>query len=80
MAYYVSDIGVVVQDDTYPFRRLLGAVLLEAVDDALNARGSVRRRDRESALTFLRDEGVQALYNTNLSLPPRLWGAFRWRP
>jgi hypothetical protein len=68
--------GGIVQDEDYPYRRLLGAVLLEALDDALNLRGNVGMRDRRDALEFLRDGSVQYLYNTSLSLPPRLWKAF----
>lgn len=69
----ISVRSAVLQDEVYPYRRLLGAILLEAVDDVLHGD---RLRDRQDALRFLRDEGVQALYNSSLSLPPRLWGAF----
>ena len=61
--------------DEYACRRLLGAVLLEAVLDALSEKG-VRWQDRTSALAFLRDANVQALCEAHLVLPPDLWGAF----
>ena len=59
----------------YAFRRLLGAVLVEAVLDALSEKG-VRWQDRTSALDFLHDENIQALCGAHLVLPPGLWRAF----
>jgi len=61
--------------DEYAWRRLLGAVLVEAVFDALS-QGNVRWQDRTSALAFLRDANVQALCDAHLALPPGLWRAF----
>jgi hypothetical protein len=63
------------QQEEYAFRRLLGAVLLEAVLDALSEKG-VRWQDRTSALAFLRDANVQALCEAHLVLPPDLWRVF----
>jgi hypothetical protein len=63
------------QREEYAFRRLLGAVLVEAVLDALSEKG-VRWQDRTSALAFLRDANVQALCDAHLALPPALWRAF----
>ncbi len=63
------------QREEYAFRRLLGAVLVEAVLDALSEKG-VRWQDRTSALDFLRDANVQALCDAHLALPPALWRAF----
>jgi hypothetical protein len=61
--------------EEYACRRLLGAVLAEAVLDALSEKG-VRWQDRTSALAFLRDANVQALCDAHLALPPDLWRAF----
>ena len=61
--------------EEYAFRRLLGAVLVEAVLDALSEKG-VRWQDRTSALDFLHDENIQALCEAHLVLPPGLWRAF----
>ncbi len=61
--------------DEYACRRLLGAVLVEAVLDALSEKG-VRWQDRTSALAFLRDANVQALCEAHLVLPADLWRAF----
>jgi len=61
--------------EEYACRRLLGAILVEAVLDALS-QGSVRWQDRASALAFLRDANVQALCEAHLALPPDLWRAF----
>jgi hypothetical protein len=61
--------------DEYACRRLLGAVLLEAVLDVLSEKG-VRWQDRTSAMAFLRDANVQALCEAHLALPPDLWRAF----
>ncbi len=61
--------------DEYACRRLLGAVLLEAVLDALSEKG-VRWQDRTSALAFLHDANVQALCDAHLVLPPDLWRVF----
>jgi hypothetical protein len=72
--------GGLVQDETYPYRRLLGAVLLEALEDALNLRGNVAVRRQREALEFLRDGHVQSLCNASLSLPRRLWGVFEGGP
>jgi hypothetical protein len=72
--------GGLVQDETYPYRRLLGAVLLEALEDALNLRGNVAVRRQREALEFLRDGHVQSLCNGSLSLPRRLWGVFEGGP
>ena len=60
--------------EEYAFRRLLGAVLVEAVLDGLS-QGAVWK-DRTSALDFLHDENVQALCEAHLVLPPGLWRAF----
>ena len=61
--------------EEHAFRRLLGAVLVEAVLDALSEKG-VRWQDRTSALDFLHDENVHALCEAHLVLPPGLWRAF----
>ncbi len=63
------------QREEYAFRRLLGAVLVEAVLDASSEKGG-RWQDRTSALAFLRDANVQALCEAHLVLPPDLWRAF----
>jgi hypothetical protein len=60
--------------EEYACRRLLGAVLVEAVLDALSR--NARWQDRTSALGFLRDANVQALCEAHLVLPPDLWRAF----
>jgi hypothetical protein len=60
--------------EEYAFRRLLGAVLVEAVLDGLSQ--GAAWKDRTSALDFLHDENVQALCEAHLVLPPGLWRAF----
>jgi hypothetical protein len=62
------------RQDEYACRRLLGAVLLEAVLDALSQNAGWK--DKTSALAFLRDANVQALCEAHLVLPPDLWRAF----
>jgi hypothetical protein len=77
---------IVIRDDTYPYRRLLGAISLEAVDDALDLKRHTGRKQRLDALELLRDEHVQHLYDASLSpqgglsLPPHVWGAFGGGP
>jgi hypothetical protein len=60
--------------EEYACRRLLGAILVEAVLDALSR--NARWQDKASALDFLRDANIQALCEAYLVLPPDLWRAF----
>jgi hypothetical protein len=60
--------------EEYALRRLLGAVLVEAVLDALSQ--DAGWKDKTSALAFLRDANVRALCDAHLALPPGLWRAF----